>query len=472
MNQDHHQRPPAGRAYTGDTVVMTDQRRTPRPSSRPPLRPPTKQRRIWPYVRTTLLVVLVLVLVGLVVLYLQFRGIAAQLVVPDARLNPPITVPIGGFNVLLVGVDERPNHPEDGIRSDTLIVVHVDTVGRWASMLSIPRDSRVEVRGIGQTKINVAYGQGYAQAATLYREGTTPQQGGMALASETVEQFLALPSHGQRINYVAQINFDGFAAIIDALGGITIDVPKAIVDEEYPTPDYGTMRVEFQPGIQQMDGARALIYARTRHADSDFDRGARQQQVLRAIADTLRARGKVGQLLTMPRLLDGLQGSVTTTIPLAQPDLMVGLGWLISGLSPDDIEQVRISPETAPNYQEDGSDLVWNPDDVRAVVDRFLVLPNEASEAARVQVFNGTGVSGLANRMTIQVEQAGFTVLVAANAPATDVQQTIVYDAHDKPRTSRRLAKLLGAVVRQGAPPDGIVSTADVVVVLGHDLAK
>jgi len=337
-------------------------------------------------------------------------------------------------------------------------------------MLSIPRDTRVELPDIGSTKINTAYGQGYAASETLYRPGTTPQQGGMALAAQTVERLLQLPERGQHVDAIAQINFDGFAKVIDVLGGIDIDVPALIVDDEYPTPDFGTTRIEFQPGIQHMDGARALIYARTRHTDSDFGRAERQQQVLRAIAAALRARGPLGQAWLAPGLLGGLDGAVTTTLPIARPDVLLGLAWLGSGLNPDELGQTRLSPETAPNYREEGSDLIWDPSDVRAVVDSFLTRPSEAAEAATVQVLNGTAVSGLASRVSGDLERAGFTLIAPGNAPTTDFPKTIIYDLTGKPRTSRRLAKQLGAELRQGAP-EGVTTSADIVVVVG-DQAK
>jgi len=259
--------------------------------------------------------------------------------------------------------------------------------------------------------------------------------------------------------------------VIDVLGGVDIDVPTLIIDDEYPTPDFGITRIEFQPGVQHMDGATALIYARTRHADSDFGRSERQQQVLRAIATKLRARGPLGQAWLAPGLLDGLDGAVTTTLPIARPDVLLGLAWLGSGLNPDELGQTRLSPESAPNYREEGSDLIWDSNDVRAVVDSFLTRPSEASEAATVQVLNGTAVSGLAGRVSGELERAGFTLIAPGNAPATDLPKTIVYDLTGKPRTSRRLAQQLGAERRQGAP-DGVASTADIVVVVGQDAAK
>jgi polyisoprenyl-teichoic acid--peptidoglycan teichoic acid transferase len=465
---DYERRQPPGDAYTGETIVMPKRRPANPPDPGAPRRPaprtPLRARRFsWKTVRRVLLAALALVLVALLLFYLQIRSLASKIVVDDARPNAPISSPLaGGMNLLIVGVDERPGHPEEGVRGDTLIVVHLDALGRWTSLLSIPRDTRVTIPDVGETKINVAYGQGYAAAEAMYGPGTTPQQGGMALAAQTVERFLGL-----RIDGVAQINFDGFAAVIDALGGVDIDVPQVIVDEEYPTPDFGTMRIEFQPGVQHMDGPTALIYARTRHADSDFGRAERQQQVLRAIAAKLKQRGVLGDAVLAPRLLGGLEGAVKTTLPIARPDMLLGLAWLANGFDPAEMGQVRLSPETAPNYREEGSDLLWDPNDVRSVVDGFLTRPNEASEAATVQVLNGAGAAGLAGQVTIKLEQAGFTVIPADNAPA-DVDKTVVYDVTGKPRTAARLVRQLGASLVRGAP-EGVDSPADIVVVLGAD---
>jgi len=459
---------PDGPAYTGETIVMPRWRaEQPRPAPRSPQ--PVQRRSTWRLVRRTLLALLGLALVGVVLLYLQIRSVASQIVVRDVRPSAPIASPmLGGMNVLIVGVDERPDHPEEGVRSDTLIVLHLDPNGRWASMLSIPRDTQANIRGLGESKINTAYGQGYTDAEALYGAGVMPQEGGMALAAQTVEQLLQLPQRGQRIDAIAEINFDGFANLIDALGGITIDVPRAIVDDEYPTPDFGITRIEFQPGPQQMDGQRALIYARTRHSDSDFGRAERQQQVLRAIAAKIRERGTLGQILLAPKLLGSVDGTVETTLPIARLDTLAGLAWIASGLSPDQIGQTRLSPETAPNYREEGSDLIWDPNDVRAVVDAFLTRPSEAAEQATVQVLNGTATSGLAGRVSLELDQAGFSMTPAGNAPTNDIATTIVYDVTGKSRTSQRLAKLLKAELRQGAPP-GVASEADIVVIAGSD---
>jgi LCP family protein required for cell wall assembly len=454
--------------------------RRPQPSrQQPPARRQAPARRpgaIWRRVRLALGLALVALLAGAGLLYWQVHRLAEAITVGEVRPNPPLASPLVGANVLLIGVDARPGHPEEGVRSDTLILARLDAAGRWVSLLSIPRDSQVELLDVGTTKINVAYGQGYARAAELYGPDASADQGGMALAAQTVEQLLDLRRRGMRVDYTAQVNFDGFAGVIDALGGIVVDVPVPIVDDEYPTPDFGIMRVEFQPGPQRMDGERALIYARTRHADSDFGRAERQQQVLRAILHEFQAKSWPAQVAAVPALLgsvageDGAPPPVLTTMPIDRIDVMLGLMGLAGGLDPDSIGQLRISPEVV-GLTENGSNLIWDAEDLQALLDTFAAPPSEANEEATVQVLNGTEQAGLARTVSLDLETAGFRIIVPDNAPATDYPRTTVYDVSGKPATSRRLASTLGAELGQGAPP-GVLSQADIVVILGADAVK
>lgn len=440
MSDQKPRKPQPGQAYTGKTIVMPkhepgkpaqppklpevprvyqnpppSQRRAqagqagrhaalPTQPARPMDNPPGESRRAAPkqqpqaprlplqqrmrlMLRRVGLAVAALLVVAMTLLWWQAHGVAQAVVVPEVRNNPSWATPlIGGVNVLLIGVDERPDHPEEGVRSDTLILARMSGPGGWVNMLSIPRDTQVDIPGVGVSKINVAYGEGYARAEELFGAGTTPQQGGMALAAQTVEQFLGFYGRGLRVDYTAQINFEGFVGIIDALGGITIDVPYAIVDYEYPTPDFGTMYVEFQPGLQHMDGQTALIYARTRHADSDFGRSERQQQVIRAIVTELQARGWAGRIGAMPAMLSSLERQpgaaqpVLTTMPFDRPDTLLGLMLLGGRLDSESIGRIQISPDNV-GMIELGSNLVWDESGISAVVDQWLRPPQPALPA-------------------------------------------------------------------------------------------
>lgn len=172
------------------------------------------------------------------------------------------------ITLLLLGIDRREDEPT---RSDTMILVNIDPIAKTASMLSIPRDLKVVIPGYGAHKINAAYAFGDADNLP---------GGGPGLTINTIEA-----NFGITINYYAQIDFHGFVNLVDTAGGITVDVPYPIKDDEYPGPGNQYMRIFFKPGWQHMDGARALQYARTRHDDGDGRRAARQQQVLLAIRE-------------------------------------------------------------------------------------------------------------------------------------------------------------------------------------------
>lgn len=378
---------------------------------------------------------------------------------PNTLLNP--------FNVLLIGVDMR-DDPDEGVRSDTLIVVHVHPREQWAGMLSIPRDSVVQIPHLGQQKINVAYTYGYRNADELYGQGTAPTAAGGALAAETVENFLSI-----KIDYIAQVDFLGFEKIIDALGGLLIDVPRPLLDPEYPTEDYGYERIYIPAGLQVLDGRTALRYARSRHSDSDFDRNQRQQAVLNALLKNVQRRGWLEQAAILPELARNLEQSVSTTLPISDPAVLRDLVQLARSLNSDRIMQLSINPNDVQVVSEIGSDIYWNEQDVDRQVARLMAGPQGEVELARIQVQNGAGVQGLATRVSRNLTLQGFMMVEAVDAPGL-YEHTLILDYTDRPRTRQRLADLLGIESRYvQQPPDGNAPPApydtDIVVVLGQD---
>jgi LCP family protein required for cell wall assembly len=379
------------------------------------------------------------------------------------------------FNMLLIGVDRRPN-PDEGVRSDTLILVRVDVPGRWASMLSIPRDSVVNIPHLGQQKINTAYGYGYTNARDLYGAGTTPEGGGGALAAEAVESFL-----GVRVDYIAQVDFRGFERIVNTLGGITVDVPQPLLDAQYPTEDYGVERIYIPAGLQRMDGTTALRYARSRHSGSDFDRSKRQQQVLQAILAEVRGRGLLDQATLLPDLARDMEQSVSTTLPVSDFSVLRALADMARALTPERILRFSINPNDVVLEQESGSDLYWSAADVAALVRKMQAGPADSSqvsqptapEQARIQVQNGAGVVGLAGRVSARLQQQGFTTAGPADALG-NYPHTIVIDYTGRPQTREQLARWLGIDVQyvQATPPSDAPPPppdADIVLILGAD---
>lgn len=210
------------------------------------------------------------------------------------------------INILLLGTDARPG--ERISRTDAIILVHLNPRMNRVSMLSVPRDLTVDVPGFGSNKVNAAYAIGEQQLGAGY---------GPSLAKATVSQLVGVPVHN-----VVVVNFDGFQHIVDTLGGISIDVPQPIDDPYFPVDEYAgdvrTMPVKFSSGPQVMDGRTALMYARTRHADNDFGRNQRQQQVLMAIFDAIRAKGLLSQLTSIDDYTAALRDAIRTDLSHSQ----------------------------------------------------------------------------------------------------------------------------------------------------------
>jgi LCP family protein required for cell wall assembly len=380
------------------------------------------------------------------------------------------------FNVLVIGVDLRTDDPTEGARSDTLIVVHVDPLQKWASMLSIPRDTLVQIPNdecpnAAGTKINAAYSCGYRNPE-IYGSGIEPQDAGAAIAAETVEQFL-----GIKISYTAQVDFNGFQKIVDALGGVTIDVPRPILDPEYPTEDKGYMRLYIPAGLQRMDGTTALRYARTRHADNDFGRAQRQQQVLQAVLDELKNQGVLGQMDAAPALLQVAAESVKTTLKINDITTLSGLATLAQDLKADRIKRLVLKPE----QNADGSNCLlsdlssaiqWDPACVDRMARELETPPGAQPETpATVQVQNGTRIRGLAGQVTIDLDVQGYNMAEATDAPEKGIPNTLIFDYTGKRETVERLAQFLNVKPEyiQDASQDSPPPNVDIVVRLGED---
>jgi LCP family protein required for cell wall assembly len=187
-------------------------------------------------------------------------------------------------------------------------------------MLSLPRDLWVSIPGAGEGKINSAYliGEAHGQGA--------------ALARQTVSNLL-----GITIDYTVVIDFAGFRSLIDALGGVPVDVPQELYDRQFPTDDYGYTVAHFRPGVDVMDGARALMFSRIRHPDSDFQRMRRQQLVLQGIARKLRERGALANLHAADQITAALRPFVQTDLP---PALALDLLWSMRSLDPGQVSKL------------------------------------------------------------------------------------------------------------------------------------
>lgn len=239
---------------------------------------------------------------------------------------PPIPDAGGPITILVLGVDRRPDETRPP-RTDALLVVHLDPDNGRAAVLSLPRDLWVAIPGQAPNRINSAYAAG---------EAHTPGSG-VALARATVSNLLDIPIDG----YV-MVDFQGFVGLVDAIGGITVNVERELYDSRYPSATNGYQEVYFAPGPTKMDGATALIYSRIRHPDSDFQRIRRQQEVIAGVVARLRERGVMRNLVEAEELTAALRDYVRTDI---SHERALGLLWALRKLEPGQVRRLAVGPE-------------------------------------------------------------------------------------------------------------------------------
>jgi LCP family protein required for cell wall assembly len=214
--------------------------------------------------------------------------------------------------IMLLGTDgDKTAARQDFRRSDSILLVRTDPKRHRMSYLSIPRDLRVDIPGQGPNKINAAF-----------------QLGGPALTMKTVRALTGLQP-----NHLVLVDFDNFREVIDALGGVEVDVPKPILSNRFDCPYATDARCQqwqgwrFEKGKQTMSGQRALIYSRVREnrldpGENDLTRGERQQAVLEAMTDKLVSPGT---FLKLPFVGDDLVKPLTTDLSAGQ---LLQLGWV------------------------------------------------------------------------------------------------------------------------------------------------
>jgi polyisoprenyl-teichoic acid--peptidoglycan teichoic acid transferase len=287
------------------------------PSARGARGKPRRPVRRWLRIGLVLLLVAVLLVVVWAVLgYLAFRsGVKEANDRLDSRVERVLAPQNGSIlsnpsTVLVLGTDEAKSR-QGPFRSDAIMLIRTDPDEHRIALLSIPRDLRVEIPGRGADKINAAYAYG-----------------GAILAARTVKSLTGVP-----INHVIVMNFADFEEVIDALGGVTVDVPRRILSNSFDCPFKTKAQCarfdgyRFAKGEHELSGSRALIYARIREnqlnpSESDVTRGQRQQQVLEAVADKVLS---FGSFVRMPFIGDDLVKPLATDMSANQ---LLELGWV------------------------------------------------------------------------------------------------------------------------------------------------
>lgn len=235
---------------------------------------------------------------------------------------PPEWAADGRLNVLLIGSDAGPGRWS--MRADAIILVSIEISSGRVAAFSLPRYTLgvpLPEPAASAFKCRCAADQ-YANALYVYANQHPDlfpggDNRGMLALSGMAEALFGVHLDGM---VVADLN--GFVGLVDAIGGITVNVPQAVYDAKYRPPDGGSLvELRFAAGSQHMDGWHALAYARTRHQDGDFNRMKRQQLVVQAIGHELRC----DPLGDLPAVLDVARDSLWTNLPLDDVPDMLGI---------------------------------------------------------------------------------------------------------------------------------------------------
>ncbi|AQZ66632.1 cell envelope-related transcriptional attenuator [[Actinomadura] parvosata subsp. kistnae] len=382
----------------------------------------------------------------------------------DAGVTAPAST--GAENILLVGVDKRDDLTrqqqnrlklgrESGQRTDTMMVIHLSEDHSKVTVVSLPRDTWTTIPGKGEHKINSAY-----------------QFGGPKLAKQTVEA-----ATGLEINRYIEVNILGFIDVVDSLGGVTVCTPVPINDTK--------IALSLPAGTHQLDGVRALGYARTRAtARSDLDRIDRQQQVISALLN----RALSADTLANPAKLASFIQSTLSTVKVDPDDGLLGLATQMRDVSLSDVKFAEVPLADVDFKAPTGeSAVLWDKQAARDLfaridADQDLTKPTPSASASAsaspkpsavtpdqitLEVKNGTLITGLAARMKDDLVAYGFKVPgKPGNTSKKDYKQTFVrYGEGFEAQAKVVAAAIPGAELRK-VELDGIE------LILGSDQLK
>ena len=393
-------------------------------------------------------------------------------------------------NILLLGMGGEGH--DGAYLTDTMILVSFKPSTKQVSLISIPRD--LVAPASDWRKIN---------SINAYAEQKNPGSGGEVTA-QAMSELLQVP-----IDYYVRADFNGFAKVIDELGGIEVNVENTLDDYSYPiigqedNPNYYARyeHLHFDKGLQTMDGETALKYARSRHAagseGSDFARARRQQLVLEAIKEKLLSKQTLLNPVTIGKLINEFSKNISTNLSVWE---MVRAWDLVKDVNRDQIINKVLSD--APDgllVSSTGTDgayilvprsgnfseiinLAKNIFTLNAVntADKITAKKITAiTDNASVTILNGTWIANLASKTAAILEPSEFKILKTGNAPERNYTQSTVYDltAGQKQNSLNTLKTITGATQSFDSPDwlktyQNASSTSDFLLILGTDADK
>ena len=404
------------------------------------------------------LVAVLLVAAGGVYAYAKYiERTMTSSVMEQGQLGAVLTKakPMDPVNILVLGADYR--HGETKYRTDSMIVVHVDPKLKKIWMISIPRDTKVELTGHGAIKINAAHVYGGPKGAVEATQRLT----------------------GLKMNHYLEVNFEGFKKAVDAIGGVWIDVPVTIDDIKADlSPGHRAKHID--AGYQRLDGEHALTFVRARHqfVDQDFSRMKNQQLFFRALADQI---AKVGNVTKLPQVVSAVAPYIKTDLSLVDMIKMAqtlrGSGsenmytatlkgpWKSPFIIPDTVQLAGLIKAINEGRSFDATPTTGTA--TSASGSTTAVVTKKPSQI-KITVRNGSGMAGVAKQAASILKAKTFSVGEVGNANQNVYANSMVIYKSDK-----AAAELVASALPPGTKivqSRGMYSfTTEILVVIGKD---
>ncbi len=383
----------------------------------------------------------------------------------------------GHTNILLLGVGGLGHDGEN--LTDTMIVASLNHQDNLVSLISIPRDLYVESEMVGWgTRLNSIY--------EYVLDSSGDPATAMAELQNEIEGILDVDIH-----YYAKINFQGFEEIVDALGGVTIEVEETIIDDAYPADagsDYLYDPFYLEAGTQELDGENALKYVRSRHSSSDFDRAARQQQMLSALKDKALSMG----VLTNPGKIKDVYWAISrnfeSDMSLSEMVSLVGFAEKLTGESilsavfNEEANKMGGFLYTPPREEGDPYVLVPYAEsfvELQLFAQLFFYHPEIYADGVAIQILNGTKAESIAGLTKMYLVRYGFNVVNYGNAANANVESTLIIplkngiNDEEVNRSMQILPSLTYGEIVEDVPseyaPDVWPTDAEIIIELGQD---
>lgn len=380
----------------------------------------------------------------------------------------------GRINVLLLGIG-GPGH-QGGDLTDTMLIMSVDPINKNAALLSLPRDLWVKIPSGGYQKINAAYA--YGKEGSRSKKEKDKINAGLTSLDSTLLPVIGIPIH-----YRALIDFAAFKQGVDAVGGVTFNVPETLYDPTIAWENRGNPYIA-KKGVQTLNGKQALLYARSRETSSDFARGQRQRQLILALKEKLFSLGTLSNPVKASSVLDSFGNNVYTDFSVN--DIM-RLQQIFGKIPSNKIGSLDLTSDThnlVTTANMNGLSIVrpraglTDYSEIQSYVRNALKDSFIAKENSQIAIYNSTSIVGLATASSNKLKSYGYNVTVVDNTPTESNQPitTIVDFSKGKDKYTRNYLEKRFKVTAINSlnasfgvkPPTGTTF----VIILGKDAAN